>query len=221
MKLANTVSTVIPAYNAELYLAEAIDSVLSQPGSAEVIVVDDGSTDRTAEVAQSFPVRYLHQEHRGIAAARNHGARARQGAHLAFLDADDLWVPGKLRAQIEALEETRADMVFGSVVQFRTVDGKMVFEGDPQPAKLAGSMLIRSASWDDTPGFNTQWKVGEFVDWHLRASDRGLTSAMVDRTVMFRRLHESNTGKDGYGREDYVKIVKQSLDRRRAHHSRR
>lgn len=208
------ISTTIPAFNAELFLAEAIESAIRQVD--EVIVVDDGSTDRTAEIAQSYAVRYVHQENAGLAAARNRGVRESRGEYLAFLDADDIWVPGKIQAQAEVLDKTDHDMVFGRVVQFRVQNGKTVFEGDPTPAQLASTMLLRRSSWDKLPGFNSEWRVGEFVDWFIRAKEVGLTHHMLESTVLFRRLHENNMGRKGYGRDDYVHILKGSLDRRRA-----
>jgi glycosyltransferase involved in cell wall biosynthesis len=211
------ISAVIPAYNAERFLAPALESALTQAGLDEVIVVDDGSTDKTAEIAQSFErVRYIHQEHLGLATARNRGAQESRGDYLAFLDSDDIWVPGKIRSQAEILDETKTDMVFGNVVQFRVREGKTVFEGEPVPAKLAGCLMIRRSSWDKTPGFSTEWRVGEFVDWYLKATEAGLKSKTLSMTLLFRRLHENNLGASGFGRADYVTIVKNSLDRRRA-----
>jgi glycosyltransferase involved in cell wall biosynthesis len=100
------VSAIIPAYNEEQRLAGAIESVLAQdcPG-CEVIVVDDASTDRTAEIARSYgdPVRCETVAHTGLAGARNHGVRMSSGELIGLLDADDRWLPGKLSAQVEAL----------------------------------------------------------------------------------------------------------------------
>jgi len=99
-----TVSVVIAAYNAERWIAEAIQRVLGQDYPVlEVIVVDDGSTDATREAIAPFrePVRYVFQENAGSAAARNHGIRLARGELVAFLDADDRWLPGKLAAQVD------------------------------------------------------------------------------------------------------------------------
>jgi glycosyltransferase involved in cell wall biosynthesis len=98
----NTITAIIPVHNGERHLAEAIQSVLAQtlpPG--EIIVVDDGSTDASAAIAQSFgaPVRVLAQPNLGPAAARNLGLAHATGDLLAFLDADDLWTPNKLARQ--------------------------------------------------------------------------------------------------------------------------
>jgi glycosyltransferase involved in cell wall biosynthesis len=102
-----TVSVVIPAYNAEAYLREALDSVFAQTRPPdEVVVVDDGSNDRTSEVAASYGdrVRLLRQPNRGEAAARNAGVLAARGALIAFLDADDTWLPRYLESQLGVYE---------------------------------------------------------------------------------------------------------------------
>ncbi|HOK65955.1 MAG TPA: glycosyltransferase family A protein [Anaerohalosphaeraceae bacterium] len=101
-----TISVIIPAYNNERYLGRAIDSVLAQSRPAdEIIVVDDGSTDRTAEVAQTYgeKIRCIRQDNRGPGAARNTGIRAASGEWIAFLDADDEWLPDKLAVQTDLL----------------------------------------------------------------------------------------------------------------------
>jgi len=101
-----TLSVVIPAYNNERWIGRAIDSVLSQSQPAdEILVVDDGSTDRTAEMAADCggPVRLIRQPNGGASAARNAGIEAASGNWIAFLDADDQWLPDKLRLQVEHL----------------------------------------------------------------------------------------------------------------------
>src|SRR3989442_10494853 len=101
------VSVVIPVYNGERYLADAIQSVRDQTyQNFEVIVVDDGSTDGSAAVAKRFgeAVRYVHQANGGVCKARNTGLAAARGGYLAFLDQDDLWLPDKLATQVVYLD---------------------------------------------------------------------------------------------------------------------
>lgn len=101
------VTVVIPAYNARRWVAAAIESVLGQRYTPfEVVVVDDGSKDGTEAVVRGFGdrVRYVHQANAGVCLARNRGAAAGSGTLVAFLDADDLWLPGKLKAQAERFE---------------------------------------------------------------------------------------------------------------------
>ena len=113
---APRVSIIVPAYNAEATIAGAIDSALAQQFEGfEVIVVNDGSTDATAHVLDGYRdrIRILQQPNCGSVAARNAAARAAGGEYLAFLDADDLWLPGKLKLTVEALDRSpRAVAVF-------------------------------------------------------------------------------------------------------------
>src|SRR5262245_36771649 len=120
------VSVVIPVYNGERYLAEAVRSVLDQEyRPLEVLVIDDGSTDGSGQVAGAFgpEVQYHRREHAGLAATRNYGTTVARGELLAFNDADDIWVPGRLTRQAEALAgEPMLDGVFGRMEQFVSPD---------------------------------------------------------------------------------------------------
>jgi len=116
------VSVVIPTYNYARYVPEAIDSVLAQSfEELEIIVVDDGSTDKTAEVLRAFggQLRVIRQERRGLSAARNTGIRAARGQYLAFLDSDDLWLPEKVSLQVARLDaEPEVGLVYAETLLF-------------------------------------------------------------------------------------------------------
>ncbi|MFN7999123.1 MAG: glycosyltransferase family A protein [Bryobacteraceae bacterium] len=209
------VSVVIPAWNRAAFLGEAIASALGQEGgTVEVIVVDDGSSDETAEVAERFgePVRVLRQAHAGIGAARNRGVAAARGEWLAFLDADDVWPPGKLRLQRAALDaDSTLDMVFGHAVEFNGVNE----DSPPTPALLPGTSLIRMASFRLVGPFREDLRVGEFIDWMARARELAVNFAVLDSVCLRRRLHETNTGRISTNRADYVKVVRAALQRKR------
>ncbi|MFO1456183.1 MAG: glycosyltransferase family 2 protein [Steroidobacteraceae bacterium] len=116
----HTVSVVIPTYNYGRFIARAIDSALGQTATpAEVIVVDDGSTDDTDEVLARYAgrIRVLRQANRGVSAARNAGIDSASGDFVAFLDSDDLWLPTKLERQIELFERYPASGAIGCGVQ--------------------------------------------------------------------------------------------------------
>src|SRR5215475_2242760 len=101
------ISCIVPVYNGEKYLAEAIETIVQQSyRPLEIIIADDGSTDGTAKVAERYSnlLRYLRQDNAGTAAARNLGLSAAVGEFVAFLDADDLWHPEKLARQMGRFE---------------------------------------------------------------------------------------------------------------------
>ena len=221
------VSVIIPAHQAEPYIAQAIDSVLAQTyRPMEIIVVDDGSSDGTHAVVEGYgsSVRYEWQHHAGISVARNRGIELAVGEFLAFLDADDLWAEDKLAWQTAALQaDSELDMIFGYVQQFPSpelaseIEKKIRYIAEPMPAYLGGTMLIRRDTFLNTASFDTRWQVGEFVDWYLKAIDAGLRSGMQPRVVLQRRLHDANHGiRKRDERADYARIVKAALDRRKA-----
>lgn len=225
--MSNDVSVVIPAYNAERYVAEAIESALGQshpPG--EVIVIDDGSTDGTADVVRRFSdrVHYCYQKNGGIGDARNKGIQLARATLLAFLDADDCWTENKLSLQLQQFDlDPELDMVFGQALQ--------VLNGDPWdnrksnsplslnkvPAIIPGGILIKRQSFLRVGDFRSDTKVGEFIDWYARAVELGLKSRVLPDLVLWRRLHDSNQGiRERASVSDYARVLKASLDRRRA-----
>lgn len=216
------VSIIIPVYNAELYVAEAIESVLAQSYKhVEILAVDDGSTDDSAAVVKRFPaVHYYFQPNAGISAARNRGIKQAQGDVLAFLDADDVWVKDKLTLQLAAFEnDAHLDMVFGHVKQFYSSDQN---NQPPEvealmPGPIPSTMLIKRDAFFRVGLFETHWKMGEFASWYLRALEQGLQNRMLPELVTWRRIHGTNNGiQQRESINDYLHIIKASLDRRRA-----
>jgi glycosyltransferase involved in cell wall biosynthesis len=216
----HSIATIIPAYNCERYLAEAIESVLAQNyRPLEIIVIDDGSTDDTAKIAKRFEpaVQYCFQGNGGIGSARNRGIELAHSDFIAFLDADDLWPEGKLEHQMLAFHDNREiEAVFGLVQQFEQSSGGTTDVGALMTGQLASSMLIRRESFDRVGPFRTDIKLGEFVDWYMRASEKGLRSRMLAEVVLRRRIHDSNIGlRHRDSSSDYVRLLKNALDRRR------
>jgi glycosyltransferase involved in cell wall biosynthesis len=220
------VSVIIPVYNCEQYLAEAIDSVLAQTyHSIEIIVIDDGSTDGSSGVARRFAsVQYCFQQQGGIGAARNLGIESAHGSFLAFLDADDRWVENKLELQMKVLDQIpELDFVLGQARQLHSAEwGKGIREkscpkDQLMPGYVAGTMLIRRDSFQRVGRFKTDCQVGEFMDWCLRARESDLIMKMLPELVLWRRLHQTNQGiLQRKARTDYASVLKASLDRRRA-----
>jgi glycosyltransferase involved in cell wall biosynthesis len=229
MKESQLVSVIIPVYNYACYLGEAIESVLSQTHQhLEVIVIDDGSTDQSGEVAGSFAdrgVRYCHQVHVGIGPARNKGVELAQGEFLAFLDADDSWHLEKIDRQLRAFEsDPTLEMVFGQALQLQNgpeweagVKDKNLAVAGMVPGMVPGTMLIKRAAFLRVGKFQGDWKVGEFIDWYARAVELHIRSLVLPDLLLWRRIHDSNQGvRERQSVSDYARVLKASLDRRRA-----
>jgi len=220
------VSVVITVFNGEKYLREAVESVLAQTyGSFEVILIDDGSTDNSAAIAKNFSsqLRYFYQENRGQGFAMNRAIELSIGSFLAFLDADDLWKEDKLLRQMAAFDDNPdVDMVFGQVEQFYSSEldenhrKRIRIPARVMPGFFKGCMLIKRDSFFRVGAFDTRWKLGDFIDWYLRATEEGLTSIMLNEILLLRRIHADNTGiRERRLRPEFSRILKASLDRRR------
>ncbi len=221
----NTISVVTPVFNGERYLAEALESIRSQTvPPSEVVVVNDGSTDRSAEIASGFTgVRRLDIAHAGIGAARNHGVRAVSGNLLAFLDADDVWVPQALELLLPPLlADPQLDAVFGGVEHFVSGDcpdairQKYFVQNHASGGKLCGAMLIRTESFRRAGKFEETRSV-DFIGWYLRAQEAKLRMTTIEPVVLRRRIHGNNTTirRQEELQEGYLAMLRESLARRR------
>lgn len=215
------VSVVIPAYNAEAFVEAAVESVLGQEGARlDVIIVDDGSTDRTGEVLRRFgaQVRIRSQGNAGSSAARNLGAALARGEYLAFLDADDLWAPGKLKRQLAAFAcDPGLDVVWGGVREFRDGEDPAASQRPVLAAPHPGAALLRREAFERTGGFSDVFRETEVVEWATRILEPEFRQARVDDVVMYRRLHGTNKGLDNEAaRREYLAVLKRHLDRRRS-----
>jgi len=216
------VSVVIPVFNGERFLREAVESVLIQQYSpVEIIVVDDGSTDGTANVARSLPetVRYLYQTNQGPAAARNRGIEQAQGSLIAFADADDLWPAGKLELQLPYLiRDPAVDIVLGRIQQVHlseTVDGPTQAQ-EPAFSVNLGSAVVRKSVFERIGLFDETMRYSEDVDWFMRARESGAAIVTIDAVTLFYRQHEQNMTRGKSTSElNVLKALKKSLDRRR------
>lgn len=146
-----TVSVAIPAYNCARYLPETVESALSQTlPPLEVIVIDDGSTDDTGEVLARYEgrIRDVRQRNMGISAARNAGIRIARGTLIAFLDADDVWLPSMLAQQCEALSRTGAGLAHTDFYNWDATTG-----AKPPPSRdngLFDGYCYRILFWNET-----------------------------------------------------------------------
>jgi glycosyltransferase involved in cell wall biosynthesis len=221
------VDVVIPAYNAQAYLGEALDSVLAQ-GSlvGKVIVVDDGSSDATAAVAaaRGAPIELVQLSvNRGIPVARNAGLARCNADFVAFLDADDRWLPGKLDAQIAAL--TAMQEVALAICLVRTFADPALPDAEraallaQQPAEIEGwmpsALVARRSLFVQAGVFAEDLRVGETIDWFSRVRAHG--HVIVPQVLVERRMHRNNTTRLAEAaRHDYLRAAHRHLVRQRA-----
>jgi len=223
-----SVSVIIPIYNSARYLREAIDSVLAQDAVAEleVLVIDDGSGDEGPAIASGYgpPVKLLAIQHRGHPAARNAGVAASCGEFLGFLDADDLWTPGKLARQLSTfVADPSLEAVFGHIQNFISEElseeerAKIKCNSTALPGLLQGSMLIRREAFARVGPFAEERKMGDFLDWYGRATLAKLNARMLPETFVMRRIHLSNFQRTHkHLRRENLVVLKKLLDLRRA-----
>lgn len=184
------VSVVIPAYNAEKFIRRAVDSALAQQANFpfEVIVVDDGSTDGTAGLLESYgsAIRVLRQENKGVSAARNAGVAVAAGEFIALLDCDDYWKPGKLQAQVDFFEANASSDRIGVVDTFteivnhrgqvvevlQRIKNGMVFKQllARNIINQPSSAMIPKQVWDEVGGFDPAILCSEDYDFFLRVA---------------------------------------------------
>ena len=207
------VSVIIPAYNQGHYLAEAIQSVLKQTfRDFEILVIDDGSTDNTAEITQGFSdqrVVYYYQPNKGLSAARNTGLRHARGEFISYLDSDDLFLPKKLEFLITALRQNpRWGMVAGQALIINengAQTGNIYASPLPEPIENlllgnplhVGSVLVHRR-WQALAGeFDESLRSYEDWDMWLRLAKIGCQFGWVDEPVAYYRFHTAQMTRIG------------------------
>jgi glycosyltransferase involved in cell wall biosynthesis len=220
-----TVSVILPVRNGERYIREAIDSVLAQDSPVhELIVTDDGSTDGTPAVLESYGsrIKVITQAPASQAIAMNAGITAATGVLLSFQDADDVWTPGRMTAMLAALGEDD-DAVYGKVEQFVSPDlgpahaGRLRVDTTPQIAYLLQTLLVRRKAFDSVGMLDDKLTSGANIDWISRSRLVGLSAAASSFVVTRRRIHEHNLGRT-MGAEknaNLVAIMRSHLNRHR------
>jgi len=205
------VAVVIPTYNHAHFLGSAIESALGQvPKPREIIVVDDGSSDRPEEITKKFEnVRIVRQSNSGLAAARNRGLRESSAAYIVFLDADDRLLPGALTAGLESLgEEEAAAFTYGryEIVVEPTAEPKPAVN-TPVPREafahflrencigMHGTVMYRRAAIEQAGGFREHLRACEDYDLYLRLARERLVLCHQAYCAEYRH-HDANMSRD-------------------------
>lgn len=219
------ISVIVQCYQAEAFLREALDSVFAQDDwPLEVLVVDDGSSDRSCAIARAEPrARLLTGPHLGLAGARNRGIEAARGTFVAFLDADDRWTPDKLRVQLALLDRTGGGAAVGHMRRFvdstcvRPANYGMAQLETAVAAPIPGSLLVRRDVLHRIGPFDPELPVGCDTDWMLRLGDAGAGPVLAPEVILEKRLHRNNlSGAVLANQRDLLVAVRRSVQRRRA-----
>lgn len=220
-----TVSVIIPAFNAERTLRETLESLHAQTTHVhDIIVVDDGSTDGTAALAQSFSgVTVIRQSNAGAAAAVNAGLALAKGDYIGLLDADDLWLPHSISSHLQQLQsQPHLDVSLGWVSEFicpsmSAADAACFRPRPNQAAWLAGASLIKLKAFERVGRYDPAARGSGWIDWVDRARSAGIQFGMGSEIVLQRRLHTGSLStsegtKNGQG---ILSAVRLALARRR------
>jgi len=228
MNIRGTTTVIVPVFNGERHIAAAIESVRAQTRPVdEVIVIDDGSTDATVAIVESFPeVTLLRQANRGASAARNSGITKACGDYFAMLDADDLWPANRQEIMAGMLDEDPSlGLVMGTqrlMVEPGAALPYWVPEGDledidpkdlPRPT---GSFVARRSVFEVVGLYEETMIHAEDTDWFLRSRDLGIVWALIPDVVLIRRIHGANLTYDTEAqRRSMFEVLQRRMARRR------
>jgi glycosyltransferase involved in cell wall biosynthesis len=223
MGAQDPIDAIIAVRDGARYLAEAIESVLSQTlPPSRLIVVDDGSSDESAAIAESCGglVTVLRLPPRGTPAALNAALAESSAPLVGFLDADDVWLADKLELQAALLaERTEVETVYGHVVEFLDdAPPGLVARAEPTPGFVKSALLARRSAFDRVGGFDDSYAVVDFPEWHARCRDAGIVEHMLPAVVARRRVHGANVTvrRRGIAHAEYLRLARATLARRRA-----
>ena len=222
-KVRPSCSVIIPVCNGEKYIAEAISSVLAQTlMPEEIIVVDDGSTDNTAEVIKEFhqSVHYCYQSNKGAAAARNKGLQIAKGDLISFIDADDIWVKDKIEKQMQIFEQhPETEIVIGHLLPV-SGNPNFIVKNSPNNKSLLlaslGSALICRSVFNKIGHFDEQLFLAEDTDWFFRVREFKINVWVHNEIVQYYRIHDNNSTLDkNMTNYNILRAYKKSLNRKK------
>lgn len=222
------ISVIIPVFNGERFIRDAVKSVLSQNYPAlELIIVDDGSTDKTEEIILQLPydIRYFKQENGGPASARNRGIRDASGELIAFLDVDDLWPDNNLNFLVDELsQDPEIEVIhgYGQMMANNPKSNNYEYIGNPKESfpYYIGAAIYRKSVFERVGLFDTTLRFGEDHDWFNRAKELNIKIKRIeDVTLLVRRHGQNMTHGKNIVALNTLRIFKKALDRKRVKES--
>jgi glycosyltransferase involved in cell wall biosynthesis len=195
------ISIIIPVFNSETFINETIHKIKKQNiSSYEIIIVDDGSTDSSAQIIQQQDeILYIFKENGGPASARNLGINQAKGTYIIFLDSDDYWEDGSLALLTDYLDKhPTTQIIEGKIREFKSIPNTEVFDFSPESYFMSnfGSCMIRREVFEIIGNFNETLICSEDIDWYTRAWENNIVKDRIDTIVLNYRKHaESITSK--------------------------
>lgn len=220
------ISVIIPVFNAEKYIADAIDSVFRQKyPHVEVIVINDGSTDGTRAVLETClktyagKIQVIHQENHGQAHARNVGLNLAHGTVIGMLDADDIWPDDHISMMLPYLTSGEYDLVRGLTRFVKdSLDGTQEMTQEIHAEALVGACLYTRAMIDMVGLFDETMHQGEDFDWNIRIIEAGCRERRLDTTALLYRRHENNlTNSVEFVKLGQIHAFRKKIARTRSH----
>lgn len=214
----NKITVIMPVKNGKNYMEQAIDSIKKQDVDLEIIVVDDGSTDETAQIAGNLGCKVVsHEVNKGQVAAKNTGLKEASGNYIMFCDHDDLLEEGALKTMLAYFEKDPELMVVNSKISdFISPDAAnqaQTIKQEPYHGCLGGSMLIKKEVFDKIGLFDENVKAGEVIALTQKFNEQNIKVLKIDFISSNRRIHDTNYGKTSKGSEfkDYASILRAKL----------
>ncbi len=215
------ISIIIPCKNGEKYLEQTLNGIKKQNMNVEVIVIDDGSTDNTFNIAKSHGCKVIHNDQsKGPVKAKNQGLKIAKGEYIMFHDSDDIMNDGALFLLYNEISENYGIYaVEAKIKDFISPDmpenekQKTKVKPEPYYGLFTGAILIRKSAFDKIGLFNESVKAGEIIDWQHRMDKHGLKIKKLDIISTNRRLHSNNFGKTSQKTEfkDYAALLRAKL----------
>lgn len=215
------ISVIIPVRNGSNYLAEALIAIKSQQVDMEIIVVDDGSTDNTCQIAESFGCVILkHPTSKGVPAAKNTALKIAQGKYILFHDHDDVMNENSLRQMLKELQENAE--VFAVMAQLKDFLSpeltaaemkKVIIRPEPYFGLFSGAILMKKEIFDVIGLFDETLKAGDIIEWTSKMNRHNLQIKRLNFPAVNRRIHNSNFGRTNKENEykDYATILRSKI----------
>ncbi|CAK0772260.1 Family 2 glycosyl transferase [Gammaproteobacteria bacterium] len=223
MSITSPVSVIIPVRNAATHLPVALESVLSQqPRPAEVIVIDGGSSDDSVAIAAAHGAHVIHQEGRGLAAARNQAIRASRHPWIAFCDGDDRWTSDSLVVRTQALIATpSASVAIGRVIRELLADTQASAAqreqvGRPVPGFTPGAMVAHRTTFEQIGFFDESLAIGADSDWFIRLQESDKPAVRIEIVVLYKGARGTSLSSDvGTYQRELLTVTRRYIRRRR------